>query len=155
VVRREEVVAEVAALGGDVVLVDGADLAKRVAAETGNAPVALALDAVADASSMNLMSCLSEGGVLVSYGGMSRKPMLVHPSAVIFRRQTVRGFWLAHWYRSATPDAIAAAFDQLAPMVASGVISTPIAATYRLDQVAEAIAKAGEGRGRILFTPGA
>src|SRR6202040_2948563 len=39
VVRRDEVVAEMKALGGDVVLVDGPDLAKRVAAETANAPI--------------------------------------------------------------------------------------------------------------------
>jgi NADPH:quinone reductase-like Zn-dependent oxidoreductase len=44
VVRREEVVAEIKALGGDVVLVDRPDLGKRVAAETGKAPIALALD---------------------------------------------------------------------------------------------------------------
>jgi NADPH:quinone reductase-like Zn-dependent oxidoreductase len=44
VVRREEVVAEMTALGGDIVLVDGPDLANRVAAETGNAPITLALD---------------------------------------------------------------------------------------------------------------
>ena len=42
VVRREDVVAEFKAIGGDVVLVDGPDLAKRVAAETGGAPIALA-----------------------------------------------------------------------------------------------------------------
>src|SRR5260370_50641 len=42
VVRRDEVVAEMKALGGDVVLVDGADLAKRVAAETENAPITVA-----------------------------------------------------------------------------------------------------------------
>jgi hypothetical protein len=28
---------------------------------------------------MNLMNCLSEGGVLVSHGGLSRKPMIVNP----------------------------------------------------------------------------
>jgi len=48
VVRRDEVVAEMKALGGDVVLVDGPDLAKRVAAETGTAPITLALDGVSD-----------------------------------------------------------------------------------------------------------
>ena len=79
VVRRDEVVAEMKALGGDVVLVDGPDLAKRVAAETGTAPITLALDGVSDTSPMNLMNCLSESGVLVSYGGTSRKPMVVHP----------------------------------------------------------------------------
>jgi NADPH:quinone reductase-like Zn-dependent oxidoreductase len=39
VVRRDEVVAEMKALGGNVVLVDGPDLAKHVAAETRNAPI--------------------------------------------------------------------------------------------------------------------
>jgi NADPH:quinone reductase-like Zn-dependent oxidoreductase len=76
-VRREEVVEELKAIGGDVVLVDGPELAERVAAETGNASITLALDGVADTSSTNLMSCVSDGGALVSYGGVSRKPMIV------------------------------------------------------------------------------
>jgi len=153
IVRRGEVVDEMRALGGDVVLVDGSDLAKRVGAETGNAPITLALDGVSDTSPMNLMSCLSESGVLVSYGGTSRKPMVVHPGSLIFRKQTVRGFWLRYWYQSARPDEIATMFDHLAPMVAAGTISTPVAATYNFDQFSEAIAKAGESGGKVLFTP--
>src|ERR1700724_2631293 len=96
VVRRDDVVAEIKAIGGDVVLVDGPDLAKRVAAETGNAAIALAVDGVGDTSPMNLMSCLSESGVLVSYGGVSRKPMVVQPGGLIFKKQTIRGFWLCY-----------------------------------------------------------
>jgi NADPH:quinone reductase-like Zn-dependent oxidoreductase len=153
IVRRGEVVDEMRALGGDVVLVDGSDLAKRVGAETGNAPITLALDGVSDTSPMNLMSCLSESGVLVSYGGTSRKPMVVHPGSLIFRKQTVRGFWLRYWYQSARPDEIATMFDHLALMVAAGTISTPVAATYNFDQFSEAIAKAGESSGKVLFTP--
>jgi NADPH:quinone reductase-like Zn-dependent oxidoreductase len=153
VVRRDEVVEEVKALGGDVVLVDGPDLAKRVTAETGNAPITLALDGVSDTSPMNLMSCLSESGVLVSYGGVSRKPMVVQPGSFIFKKQTIRGFWLRYWYQSAKPDEITAVFDHLAPLVASGTISTPVVATYRFEQIAEAIAKAGESGGKVLLTP--
>jgi NADPH:quinone reductase-like Zn-dependent oxidoreductase len=155
VVRRDAVVAEVKALGGDVVLVDGPDLAERVAAETGNAPIGLALDGVGDMSSASLMSCLSDGGVLVSYGGMSRKPMAVQPGSLIFRKQTVRGFWLRHWYQSARPDDITAMFDRLAPLVAAGTISTPVAATFGFDQVGEAITKATQSGGKVLFTPNA
>jgi len=44
--------------------VDGPDLAKRVVAETGNAPIALALDGVGDTSPMNLINSLSESGAL-------------------------------------------------------------------------------------------
>ena len=44
-------------------------------------------------------------------------------------------------------------FDRLAPLVAAGTISTPVAATYDFAQVAEAITKAAEGGGKVLFTP--
>jgi len=71
VVCRQEVIAEMRALGGDIVLVDGPDLAKRAASETGNAPITLALDGVSDTSPMNLMHCLSESGMLVSYGAIT------------------------------------------------------------------------------------
>jgi len=88
-----------------------------------------------------------------SYGGVSRKPMVVQPGGLIFKKQTIRGFWLLFCYQSAQPDEITAMFDHLAPLVASGTISTPVAATYGLEQVAEAIAKAGEIGGKVLFTP--
>lgn len=155
VVRRAEVVAEMKALGGDVVLVDGPDLARRVAVETGNATITLALDGVAGTSAMNMMSCLSEGGVLVSYGQTSRKPMVVQSHSLIFKKQTIRGFWLRRWYQSTEPDEIAAMFDQLAPLVAAGTISTPVAATYGFDHVGEAITKAAQSGGKVLFTPNA
>ncbi len=152
VVRRSEVVAEMKTLGGDVVLVDGSDLAKRVAAETGNAPIALALDGVSDTSPMHLMNCLSERGVLVSYGVMSRKPMVVQPGSLIYKKQTMRGFWLLHWYQSAKPDEITVMFDHLAPLIAAGTIASPVVATYRFDQVREAITKAAQSGGKVLFT---
>ena len=153
VVRRDEVVEEMKALGGDVVLVDGPDLANRVAAETGNAPIALALDSVGDTSSMHLINCLSESGVLTCYGNMSRKPLVVQPGSLVFKKLSIRGFWLVHWYQSARPDEITAMFDRLAPLVAAGTISAPVAATYGFDQVREAIAKATQSGGKVLFTP--
>jgi len=153
VVRREEVVEEMKALGGDVVLVDGPDLAQRVATETGNESITLALDGVSDTSPMNLMNCLSESGMLVSYGATSRKPMVVHPGSLIFKKQIVRGFWLRYWYQSAEPNEITAMFDHLAPLIAAGTISAPIAGTYGFDQVNEAIAKASQSGGKVLFTP--
>jgi NADPH:quinone reductase-like Zn-dependent oxidoreductase len=152
VVRRDEVVAEMKALGGDVVLVDGPDLAKRVAAQTGNAPITLAFDGVSDTSPMHLMHCLSESRVLVSYGGTSRKPMVVQPGSFIFKKQTIRGFWLLDWYQAAKPDEITAMFDHLAPLIAAGTISAPVAATYGFDQFREAITKAAQSTGKVLFT---
>lgn len=154
VVRRDDVIAEIKAIGGDVVLVDGPDLAKRVAAETGKAPIALALDGVADTSTMNLMGCLAEKGVLVFYSAISGKPFVGPAQPLIFRDVAIRGFWLANWFRSAGPDQITAMYDLLAPLVASGAISSPVAGAYRLAEIAEAVAVASKNRGKVLFTAG-
>jgi NADPH:quinone reductase-like Zn-dependent oxidoreductase len=154
VVRRDDVVAEIKAIGGDVVLVDGPDLAKRVAAETGNAPIALAVDGVADISTTGLLECLTDKGVHVFYSAMSRKPLVAAAQPLIFRDISIRGFWLANWFKTATADQITEMYDRLTPLVASGAISSPIAGTYAFGQIAEAVAVASKSRGKVLFTPG-
>jgi NADPH:quinone reductase-like Zn-dependent oxidoreductase len=154
VVRRDELVAELKAIGGDVVLVDGPDLAKRVAAETGGAPIALAIDGVGDTATANLLGCLAEKGMLVFYSAISGKPFVGDARALIFRDISMRGFWLVHWFKTATPDQITAMYDRLTPLVASGAISSPIAGTYKFSQIAEAVAVASNKRGKALFVPG-
>src|SRR6202521_3573057 len=154
VVRRDDVVAEIKAIGGDVVLVDGPDLGKRVAAETGHAPIALAVDGVGDTSTTNLLGCLAEKGVHVFYSTVSGKPSVVPAAQLIFRNISMRGFWLANWFKSATPEQITRMYDRLVPLVASGAISAPIAGTYRFADIAEAVAVASKNRGKALFTVG-
>ena len=44
-------------------------------------------------------------------------------------------------------------FDRLAPLIAAGTISTPVAATYGFDQFSEAITKAAQSGGKVLFAP--
>ena len=153
VVRREEVVDDVRSAGGDVVLVDGPDLAKRVAQETGKAPIQLALDVVGGTSALNLMNCLASKGVLVIYSAMSGQPFSGSALSVIFNEVSVRGFWLAHWAKTATDEALAAMYDHLVPMVASGAISAPAVGSYRLEDFSQAIAKAAAFKGKVIFTP--
>jgi len=154
VVRRDDVVDEIKAIGGDVVVVDGPDLTKRVAAETGKAPIALAIDGVADTSTTGLLGCLTDKGVHVFYSAISGKPLVAPAQPLIFRDISIRGFWLANWFNTATPDKITEIYDRLAPLVASGAISSPVAGTYSFEQIAEAVATASRNRGKALFTPG-
>jgi NADPH:quinone reductase-like Zn-dependent oxidoreductase len=154
VVRRDDVVAEIKAVGGDVVLVDGPDLPQRVAAETGKAPIALAVDGVGDTSTTNLLGCLARKGVHVFYSTISGKPSVVPAAQLIFRDISMRGFWLANWFENAKPDQITQMYDRLTPLVASGAISTPIAGTYGFAEIAEAVAVAAKNRGKALFTVG-
>src|SRR5712671_3608359 len=154
VVRREDVVADLKAIGGDVVLLDGPDLAKRVAAETGKAPIALAVDGVGDTSTTNLLGCPTEKGVHVFYSTISGKPSVVPATHFIFRDISMRGFWLANWFKDAKPHQITEMYDRLTPLVASGAISAPIAGTYRFAEIAEAVAVASKNRGKALLTVG-
>ncbi len=46
------------------------------------------------------------GGCMVTYGGMSRRPVTVPTAPFIFRDLTLRGFWMTRWTQE--QDALAA-----------------------------------------------
>ncbi|MCY7388938.1 MAG: zinc-dependent alcohol dehydrogenase family protein [Burkholderiales bacterium] len=155
IVRRDSAVAAVQAMGGDVVLVDGPGLAKQVATATNSAKIRLGIDAVGGKSTDNIANCLAEGGVLVNYGMMSGESCMVSPSSFVFRDVTLRGFWLALWFRKATPPQQMAVFGELAQLIATGKLKARVQATYDIGQIKEAIAAAaaGERDGKILMVP--
>ncbi len=157
IVRRESAVAGVLETGGDVVLVDGPSLAKRVAEATGGAKIRLAIDAVGGASTDNLANCLTEGGVLVNYGAMSGEPCQISPASFVFRDVSLRGFWLSKWFKNATPEQRMKVFGEIAKLIAMGKLKSRIQATYSIDQIKEAVgaAAAGERDGKILLVPNA
>lgn len=155
VVRRESAAAAVKAAGADVVLVDGPDLDKRVAEATGHAQIRLAIDAIGGQATDRLSGCLAEGGTLVNYGLMSGEDCVVAPRSFVFRDVTLRGFWLALWFRRATPAQQMAMFGEIGKLIATGQLKTRIQATYDLPQIKEAVAAAaaGEREGKILIVP--
>lgn len=155
VVRRESAADAVRAEGGDVVLVDGPDLHKRVREATGGAPILLAIDAVAGTGTEHLANCLSDGGVLVNYGRMSGEPCQITPSAFVFRDITMRGFWLAKWFRTASQADQFRVFGELIQLIAAGKLKARIGATYSIEQIKDAVAAAasGERDGKIVLVP--
>ena len=155
IVRRESAVAAVKAMGGDVVLVDSSGVPKLVKEATSGAKIRLAIDAVGGKSTDNLANCLTDGGVLVNYGMMSGEPCTVSPSSFVFRDVTLRGFWLALWFRKATPPQQMAVFGELAKLIATGKLKARVHATYDIGQIKEAVAAAaaGERDGKILMVP--
>lgn len=155
VVRRDSAMAAVAAEGGDMVLVDGPDLAKRVKAAVGGEPIRLGIDAVGGAATERIAMCLAEGGTLVNYGSMSGEPSVVSAQSFIFKDITLRGFWLARWFGVATRDAQRALYGELTQLVAAGKLKARIHATYGVEQIKDAVAAAnrGEREGKILIVP--
>ena len=155
VVRREGAVAAVQAQGGDMVLVDGDDLAKRVRQATGGASIQLGIDAVGGHATDRLARCLAEGGTLVNYGLMSGEPCVVSAEAFVFKDVTLRGFWLAKWFGKAPREAQRALYAELTRALAAGELKARVHATYPVERIRDAVAAAaaGERDGKILVVP--
>ncbi|MGB3549791.1 MAG: zinc-dependent alcohol dehydrogenase family protein [Candidatus Binatus sp.] len=147
IVRRPELVPELQAIGGDIVVVDSPDVSKEIKAAVGQAELRLALDGVSGPATGVLASTLSPHGTLVSFAAMSGAPMSISPLDLIFKPITMQGFWLGH-PESAAKSAPAVA--QAAEMIASGRVHIPVAATYALSSIKEAVAHAQRG-GKILL----
>lgn len=153
VVRREAAADDVRALGGDVVIVDGPELSTRVQSavrDAGGDParLRLGLDAVAGKATGRLMRCLAPGGTVVNYGALSGETVQIEPRDLIFLGTTLRGFWLVPWFRQAPPAEQARVFGEVARLVATGALRTPVEATYPLSRAREACEHAArEGRG--------
>jgi NADPH:quinone reductase-like Zn-dependent oxidoreductase len=147
IVRRRELVAELKAIEGDVVVVDSPDVSKEIKAAVGQAEIRLALDGVSGPATGVLAATLSPHGTLVSYAAMSLGPMSISPLEVIFKPLTIKGFWLGHPEYGAKS---APAVKQAAEMIESGKVHIPIAATYPLSSIKEAVAHAQRG-GKIVL----
>lgn len=155
VVRRDDAAPALEAIGADVVLVDGPDLAARVAAATGGAKVRLALDAVGGSATDRLAQSVAVGGTVVNYGAMSGEACKVAPGSFVFRNVTLRGFWLAFWFRASTVEQQRALYGDLAQRIARGELSVRVHRTFPLAQVAQAVEVAASGGrdGKVLLVP--
>ncbi len=153
VVRREEVIEELKAVGGDVVLLDGEHLPAQISLATGGEAIRLALNAVGGDSAVRLAKALAPGGTIVTYGAMSRQPLRIPNGLLIFQDIRWRGFWISQWYRNASEGATRALFKELFGLVKRGVLHAPVERIYRLDDASAALTHAAQGRrsGKILF----
>ncbi|CAD7002606.1 enoyl-[acyl-carrier-protein] reductase, mitochondrial [Ceratitis capitata] len=59
----------------------------------------LALNCVGGKNASNIAKLLAPKGVMVTYGGMSRKPVMVSTPALIFKNISFCGFWITRWMK--------------------------------------------------------
>jgi mitochondrial enoyl-[acyl-carrier protein] reductase / trans-2-enoyl-CoA reductase len=153
VVRRAELVDELRADGGDIVLVDSEKLRDEVKAATGDTPIHLGLNSVGGDSALRLANCLAFGGTLVSFGAMSLQPLKIPTGLLIFKDLRLRGIWINNWYDKATMAERRAAFKAIFEMAKRGLLKTKVEKAYSLDQARAAVAHAMQDKrsGKIIF----
>ena len=155
VVRREDVAAELRALGADAVLTDGPDLAERARAASGGQPIRLGIDAVSGEATKRIAECVADGGVVVSYGSMSGEDPVMSRPALGFRGVSLVGFMLGRGLAKRRPEQVRALYADLALRLRDGVLKAPIEATYPIEEIKAALAHAQRsGRdGKVLVLP--
>ena len=146
-VRRQELLKELQAAGGDIVLVDEPGAVEEALGLMGDGSVRLGVDAIGGVATATLVQALSPGGVLVAYAAASGEPMSVNALQLIFKQLQVQGFFLGYFdYEKKVLPAMRAA----APLVASGALYVPVTAIYPLSRIREAVAHLLRG-GKILL----
>jgi trans-2-enoyl-CoA reductase len=153
VVRRAELIDELRAEGGDVVLVDNEKLRDEVKDATSGATIRLGLNSVGGESALRLANCLAFGGTLVSFGAMSLQPLKIPTGLLIFKDLRFRGIWINKWYDEATMQERMEAFRALFEMAKRGLLKTKVERSYTIDEAKAAVAHASQSKrsGKIIF----
>ncbi|XP_061632689.1 LOW QUALITY PROTEIN: enoyl-[acyl-carrier-protein] reductase, mitochondrial [Phyllopteryx taeniolatus] len=99
----------------------------------------LALNAVGGKSATELLRHLQVGGSMVTYGGMSKQPVTVPVSALIFKDVKVCGFWVTQWKRQHSHGAFRVMLDELCALLRQGKLSAPACTEVALDDYRRAL----------------
>ncbi len=157
VVRRADLIDELTAHGGDIVVVQSDRLADEVREKTAaDAPVRLAIDAIGGKATSDLADCLSNGGTVVNYGFISGEPCQLTSYHTVVHDITLKGFWLVGFMSKASRQSIVDMYARMSQAFVAGDISVSVEAEYPLARISEALAHANrESRsGKILLRPG-
>ncbi|MDI1285678.1 MAG: zinc-dependent alcohol dehydrogenase family protein [Reyranella sp.] len=155
VVRRADLAGELQGLGADIVVVDGDDLASRVAKATGGDAIRLGVEAIGGAATGRIVDCVATDATVVHYGSMSGEDPRIGRSNFIYRGVRVTGFMLGRFLAKRSPEQIRAIYAGLAGQVLAGKLSAPVDTVYPIDKIKEALAHADKGgrNGKILVSP--
>lgn len=138
VVRRAELVEELTAAGGTVVVTEECDLRKELKTLCRGSRPKLALNAVGGPSALNIANALAPGGSMITFGAMSKQPLKIPNGLLIFKGLKFEGFWLNRWRKTAGHAALHETYAALATHLRAGTLFTPVHETYPLSRVVEA-----------------
>ena len=151
-VRREELIQSLKEVGADLVVLDDRSASEQIREARGDAKMPLGLNSVGGSSVLNVAQSVSDGGVVVTFGGMTGEKIRFPTRQLIFNDIAFRGFWMDRWNRTHGSKAATGLLDEVYQQTVEGVLSTPIEKVYPLTSYKEALEHNASGRlGKILF----
>ena len=154
IVRSPDLIDEIKKIGGDVVLADGPDLVNQIKDATQGANIQLALDGVGGALTQQLVDAVGLYGSVILWSRMGGVDPTIATIPVLFTGKSLHGFWIVNWLKiPGNRERLTAAFEEIAPLVASGKIVIPVAGEFELSQYQDAIALASKYSGKAILYP--
>ncbi|HEY1583632.1 MAG TPA: 2-enoyl thioester reductase domain-containing protein [Chthoniobacterales bacterium] len=153
VVRRLELIEELRAAGGEVVLLDHDNLRAAAAEAIGGAPIRLGINQVGGESALRMAKIVAQEATIVTIGAMSLRPLTMPNGLLIFKNLHFTGFWVNKWYEQATAAERAETFAQIFDLARRGLLQMKVERAYSLGEFSEAVARAREERrsGKVIF----
>jgi NADPH:quinone reductase-like Zn-dependent oxidoreductase len=146
-VRRQEVIPEIKTLGSEVVLLDDGAAPEKIKEAIGHGTIKLALDGVSGSATARLASLLSSQGHLVGYAFSEDYAAPGDLRTLMESEVSLHSFYQVRpEYEAKIPGILAEA----TAMIASGKLYAPVAQTYPLSAIKEAVAHAERG-GKVLL----
>lgn len=109
----------------------------------------LALNCICGQNALEISRHLAHGGIMITYGGMSREPLTVPISALIFKDITFKGFWMTAWTKK-NMDSIERQnmFRELGALFKNKKLKAPLHKLVPFHQYQEAVINALHTDGR-------
>ena len=153
VVRREDQVEALKDIGATEVFLESDDFhreAKKLAADK---KIYLAFNAVGGDNAAKVARCLSDGGIHVTYGAMSKQPFSASNGSLIFKDIQYRGFWVTRWFRKNSKDNIRGLFKSMFNILQPEAFSVDVDKVYDLENIKEALEHSSQSSrsGKVLL----
>lgn len=141
--NKEETAKHLTSLGGTYVITDE-DFKQRPLIK--DLPKAkLGLNCVGGKAVSDMIKLLEDRATLVSYGAMSKQPMIVPTAAMIFKDIALRGFWIGLWCRDNSMEERMEMLNNVVRYMQEGRLNPPLTEPVLLKDYKEAVRKTQAG----------
>ena len=118
----------------------------------------LAFNCVGGKPTADLLKYIDKEGTLVTYGGMSKHPLMVPAGPLIFKNVKLRGYWMTKWNKDNMGSAEKSEmWDFLCDLLLKGELKPPTHRLVPLENFKDAVSVAMEpyiNQKQILVMPG-
>jgi NADPH:quinone reductase-like Zn-dependent oxidoreductase len=121
-----------------VVSTDSPDWVQQIRTIAGGRPIPVALDPVGGTIAGHLISLLSSGGTLITYGAMAQENIPLHAAALVGGEIGIRGLTIGRWLNGVAPERRASDIASVTAIATALPAEFDVAGTYTLDQISAA-----------------